>query len=84
MNPQAAFPIMMGSCAFLMPVASLRFIRAGRYDMRASLGLTLGGIPAVIVAAYFVRSLPLSVVQWLVVAVVLYTSAALLRAATKA
>ena len=83
MNPQGAFPIMMGSCAFLMPVASLRFIRAARYDFRASLGLTLGGVPAVVVAAYFVKSLPLAIVQWLVVAIVLYTSAALLRAALK-
>src|SRR5271166_3217631 len=27
MNPKVAFPIMMGSCAFLMPVGSIRFIR---------------------------------------------------------
>ena len=32
MNPIAAFPIMMGSCAFLMPVASLRFIRFGAFS----------------------------------------------------
>ena len=51
MNADTAFPIMMGSCAFLMPVASLRFIRSGRYDRRAALGLTLGGVPAVLVAA---------------------------------
>jgi hypothetical protein len=25
MNPTAAFPIMMGSCAFLMPTASAQF-----------------------------------------------------------
>src|SRR5512132_3117179 len=31
MNPTAAFPIMMGSCAFLMPMAAARFVRAGRY-----------------------------------------------------
>jgi hypothetical protein len=43
MNPTVAFPIMMGSCAFLMPVAGLRFIKTGRYDLRAALGLTLGG-----------------------------------------
>ena len=29
MSPQVAFPIMMGSCAFLMPPASIRFIREG-------------------------------------------------------
>ena len=27
MNPTAAFPIMMGSCAFLMPIGSLKFIK---------------------------------------------------------
>ena len=83
MNPQAAFPIMMGSCAFLMPTASLRFIRAQRYDFRAAMGLTAGGIPAVIIAAYFVKSLPLAIVQWLVVVIVVYTSVVLLRASGK-
>ena len=34
MNPTAAFPIMMGSCAFLMPVGSLRFIREECYSLR--------------------------------------------------
>lgn len=84
MNPTTAFPIMMGSCAFLMPVASVRFIRSGRYDLRAAIGLTLGGIPAVLIAAYIVKSLPLSMVQWLVVAIVVYTAAAMLNSARKA
>ncbi len=39
MNPTAAFPIMMGSCAFLMPVGSLQFVRKNRYNLRAALGL---------------------------------------------
>lgn len=81
MNPRVAFPIMMGSCAFLMPVASIRFIKKRRYDLWATLGLTVGGVPAVLVAAYVVRSLPLAVVQWLVVAIVLYTAVGLLRSA---
>ncbi|MEO5768928.1 MAG: sulfite exporter TauE/SafE family protein, partial [Polyangia bacterium] len=81
MNADTAFPIMMGSCAFLMPVASLRFIRSGRYDLRAALGLTLGGVPAVLVAAYLVTSLPLGAVKWLVVVVVVYTAAAMLNSA---
>ncbi len=34
MNPKAAFPIMMGSCAFLMPVGGLRFIREQSYSLR--------------------------------------------------
>jgi uncharacterized membrane protein YfcA len=81
MNPLAAFPIMMGSCAFLMPVAGLRFIAAQRYDALAALGLALGGIPGVLIAAYLVKQLPLLWLRWLVVAVVLYTALAMLRAA---
>lgn len=81
MNPIAAFPIMMGSCAFLMPVAGLRFIAAQRYDVRAALGLALGGIPGVLIAAFIVKQLPLLWLRWLVVAVVLYTAVAMLRAA---
>ena len=34
MNPTAAFPIMMGSCAFLMPFSSVRFIRARTYNVQ--------------------------------------------------
>ena len=81
MNPIAAFPIMMGSCAFLMPVAGLRFIATQRYDVRAALGLALGGIPGVLIAAFIVKQLPLLWLRWLVVAVVLYTAIAMLRAA---
>jgi uncharacterized membrane protein YfcA len=83
MNARTAFPIMMGSCAFLMPAASLHFIREGRYDRRAALGLTLGGTPAVLIAGLVVKSLPLQAVQWLVVVVVFYTAVALLRSAVR-
>jgi len=81
MNPKAAFPIMMGSCAFLMPVGSVRFIRKGSYRLGPAIGLTLGGIPAVFAAAYLVKSLPLEALRWVVVAVVAYAAAAMLRSA---
>jgi uncharacterized membrane protein YfcA len=83
MSPITAFPIMMGSCAFLMPVGSVRFLRAGSCDLRAALGLALGGIPAVLVAAYLVKSLPLDAVRWLVVVVVVYTAGMMLRSAAR-
>jgi uncharacterized membrane protein YfcA len=83
MSPKASFPIMMGSCAFLMPVASLRFVRMDGYSPRAAIGLTLGGVPAVLIAAYLVRELPLDLVRWLVIAAVAYTAGSLLRAAAR-
>jgi uncharacterized membrane protein YfcA len=83
MSPTAAFPIMMGSCAFLMPIGSLRFIKAKSYDLKNALGLAIGGLPAVLIAAFLVKSLPLSVVRWLVIVVVVYTSTMMLRAAAK-
>ncbi len=83
MNPRAAFPIMMGSCAFLMPVASYKFAKAERFSPRPALGLALGGIPAVLVAALIVRELSLTAVRWLVVVVVLYTAISMLRSAVK-
>ena len=82
MNPTAAFPIMMGSCAFLMPVGSLRFIRERAYSLRNALGLAIGGLPGVLVAAYIVKSLNLDIVRWLVILVVLYTAITMLIAAS--
>jgi uncharacterized membrane protein YfcA len=83
MNPRSAFPIMMGSCAFLMPVGGYRFIRTGRYSPKAALGLAIGGIPGVLLAAYVIKELPLSYVRWIVVFAVLYTSVMLLRSAAE-
>jgi uncharacterized membrane protein YfcA len=79
MNPRTAFPIMMGSCAFLMPVASTKFLKAGSYSVRPALGLALGGIPAVLIAALIVKALSLTYVRWLVVVVVLYTAITMIR-----
>jgi uncharacterized membrane protein YfcA len=83
MNPGTGFPIMMGSCAFLMPAASVPFVRNKCYAPSAALGLTLAGVPAVLIAAYIVKSLPLTTVKWLVAVVVIYTAVMLLRAAMR-
>lgn len=81
MDPKAAFPIMMGACAFLMPVASIQFLRKGAYEPRPALGLLMGGVPAVLLAAYVVKELPLTYVRWLVVLVVVYAAGMMLRSA---
>ena len=81
MNPLAAFPIMMGACAFLMPIGGARFIQVNRYSLRAALGLTLGGIPGVLVAAFIVKSLPVVWLRWLVTFVVLYAALLMLHSA---
>lgn len=81
MSERTAFPIMMGSCAFLMPIGSLRFIREQSYSLRVALGLAIGGIAGSIVAGVFVKSLDLRTVRWLVIVVVLYAAIMLLRSA---
>lgn len=81
MSPLAAFPIMMGSCAFLMPVSSLGFFRNERYSASAALGLALGGVPGVLLAAYLVKSLPLDYLRWGVLCVVSIVGLNLLYAA---
>ena len=83
MNPTAAFPIMMGSCAFLMPVASLRFIKERSYAFRAALGLAIGGVFGSLYAGLVVKSLDLKTVKWLVIVVVLYAAVTLLYAAVQ-
>ena len=81
MSPLVAFPIMMGSCAFLMPPASVKFIKEGAYNRKASLAMIIPGIIAVLIAAFFVKSLPLNTLRWVVIGVVLYTSFIMLKSA---
>jgi uncharacterized membrane protein YfcA len=70
---------MMGSCAFLMPISSVRFVRSARIDLRIVIGMAIGGIPAVLLAAFVVKQMDLITLRWLVVVVVLYASILLLR-----
>jgi len=79
MSPAVAFPIMMGSCAFLMPVASAKFIKEGAYNRKAALAISILGSIGVLIAAFIVKSLPLDMLKWLVMVVVLYTSVIMLR-----
>jgi len=83
MNPTAAFPIMMGSCAFLMPVASIQFVRRDAYNLRAAVGLALGGPLAVLLAIWLVTSLPTPMVRVLVFIVIIYTSITMLLSASR-
>ena len=82
MSEKTAFPIMMGSCAFLMPVGSMRFIREQSYSLRNGLGLALGGVAGSYVAAKFFETLDIRTVRWLVIAVVVYTAVTMLIAAS--
>ena len=81
MSAKVAFPIMMGSCAFLMPVASVKFIREGAYNRKASLAISIAGLIGVFIAAYIVKSLPLNILTWLVIGVIYYTSVVMFRSA---
>jgi uncharacterized membrane protein YfcA len=83
MSPRIAFPLMMGSCAVLMPVASYRFIKEQAYAVKASMAITIFGVVGVIIAAYIVKSLPLEILRYLVIVVILYTSVAMLRSFLK-
>jgi uncharacterized membrane protein YfcA len=81
LNPVAVFPIMAGAGALMMPASAPKFLRSDRIDFRLVLSLTIGGIPAVLVAAYLVKSLPLEALRWVVVVVVVYTGVVMLRSA---
>ena len=83
MDPRLCFPIMAGGAALTGAGASIRHIKIGEIDMRIVLGLAIGGIPAVLVAAFIVKSMPLETLRWLVIVVVLYAAAVMLRAAIK-
>lgn len=81
MSPKVAFPIMMGSCAFLMPAASVKFIKEGAYNRKASFSMAIAGTLAVLIAVFIVKSLPLDILKWVVFFVIVITSIVMLRAA---
>ncbi|MAT34190.1 MAG: permease [Ponticaulis sp.] len=83
LDPRLAFPIMSSCCAFLMPSTALRFVRSDRIDLKVVLGMMIGGVPAVLLAALVVKELPMVWLRWGVVLVVIYAALILLRDALK-
>ena len=83
MNVKSIFPIMMGSCALLMPAGGVKFVKQSAYSPPVALALTLGGIPGVLLAAFVVRELPLLALRWMVLVAVVYTGVTMLRAGLK-
>jgi uncharacterized membrane protein YfcA len=79
LHPLASFPIMMGACGLVQPVAGLQFFRSGRFGFGTSIALTLASIPGVLLAAFVVKKLPLTALRWLVVLVVIYAACTMLR-----
>ena len=83
MNPIVAFPIMMSSCASTMPIAAAEFIKKNEYARMPSIAITLFGCVGVVIAVTFVKSLNLTVLMWLVIAVMIYTSVLMLIEGSK-
>ncbi len=82
-DPKLAFPVMSSACAYCMITSGLRSVGEKSLDVRMITGMALGGVPAVLVAAFVVKTMPLAVLRWLVVAVVLFASAILWRSALR-
>ena len=81
MDPRLSFPIMAGGAAMAAAGASARHISMGEIDLRIVTGMAIGGIPAVFVAAFIVKSMPVEMLRWMVIVVVLYAALMMLRAA---
>jgi uncharacterized membrane protein YfcA len=80
MDPRLCFPIMAGGACLMGAGASVKHIGIGEVDMRVVLGLAIGGIPGVLVAAFIVKTMPIDALRWLVFVVVVYAAAVMARA----
>ena len=83
MSPLVAFPIMMGSSAYLMPVASLKFIKEGAYNRKASLAIAIFGIFGVFIGYRFIKMLNLNALKFIIIIVMAYSAVSLFYSAYK-
>lgn len=81
MDPRLAFPIMAGGASLVVAGAGARHIAIGQIDFRIVIGMAIGGVPAVLIAAFIVKSMPIEMLRWLVIVVVLYAAVVMFRAA---
>lgn len=83
LSPLVAFPIMMGACTFSVPVGSMQFIKLDSYSRKITLFAAIFGSLGVLVAVFVVKSLDVALLQWVVVAVVLFSAAQMIASSTK-
>ncbi len=83
LDPRLCFPIMATGASLAGASIGIQHVRAGRIDLSIVLAMVLGGIPAVLVAALVVKSLPLTTLKWLVSFVIVYTAVVMLRGAAR-
>jgi uncharacterized membrane protein YfcA len=83
MDPRLCFPIMAGGASLMGAGASMKHISIGQVDLKIVLGLAIGGIPGVLVAAFIVKTMPIDTLRWLVFVVVVYAAAVMAHASLK-
>ena len=66
MSADVAFPVMMGSCAYLCPACGITFIKDGKYNRASTIPMIITGAIGVLIAGFIVTSLPLTVLTYLV------------------
>jgi len=83
MDPHYCFPIMASGASLMGAGSSMKFVKVPDLDLRIVVGLALGGIPAVLVAALIVKQMDVDVLRYVITVVVFYTAIVMARAALK-
>ncbi|MCL1941086.1 MAG: ATP-binding protein [Synergistaceae bacterium] len=83
LNPEVAFPIMMGAATFSVPIASIQFIKYGSYSRKITVISAVCGTLGVLAAAFVIRDMDISPLKWLVAAYLLYSACSMFISALK-
>lgn len=83
MDPRLCFPVMAAGASLMGAGAGIRHLQMGQLDMRVVVSLAIGGIPAVLVAALIVKTMPVEMLRWMVFVVVLYAAQVMFRASLR-
>jgi uncharacterized membrane protein YfcA len=78
MSPLVSFPIMMGACAFSTSIGSIQFIKHGQYSRKITLFTSTFGVIGVLTAVYLIKTLNVSLLQWVIATILVYTSISML------
>lgn len=78
MNPAVAFPIMMGACTFSVSIGSMQFIKYGQYSRKITLFTSTFGVLGVLMGAYLVKGLDVSMLQWVIAIILFYSGTSML------
>jgi uncharacterized membrane protein YfcA len=79
LDARTALLIVLSCCAIGTTNGAFRYIKSGRFQRKVVLASSIFGVIGVVIGSFFVQALNVDVLQWIILALLVYTAISMLK-----